>query len=100
MQHQWMIAERRNAKFRLRIDREAVLLGAFDEQRHDRRGDIPAAALNRAVENTATRLRRRQKLHVIEAPDIHAEPARVFEKQLGVRPLGDEAAGLLLEKIL
>src|SRR5262249_56638963 len=47
MHDQRMLAERSERAFsRARVDRGAVIFGAFDEECYDRRRDVPAAALD------------------------------------------------------
>ena len=57
-------------------------------------------ALGRVVEHARGTRPRRQQRDALEAREVHAEAPRVLEEQLGVRPAGDQPAGLLLVQVL
>ena len=75
---QRMLLQRRCIRATLLVQCRALVRRAFDEDGHDRGGDIPAKVLGSVVEKISIVLRGREKLHMLEPIEIHAEPARIF----------------------
>src|SRR5687767_9945920 len=96
-----MLLERRlRPPRRVGIDLAALEPRPLEEDRGDRRRDLPAAMACTVVEQGAIGRRRRQELDPREARQVHAEAARILEEELRVRLAGDQAAGLLLVQVL
>ncbi|RMH44070.1 MAG: serine/threonine protein kinase [Deltaproteobacteria bacterium] len=93
------VERRLRAARRGRVQFAALVLRALDEQRRHRRGRPPAAPARHVVEQVAIRARRRQQVHAVEPGQVHAESARVLEKQFGMRPAGGDPARLLLVQV-
>src|SRR6266436_1449578 len=95
-----MFLKRRRWQFGNRwIDYGAFVLCAFDENRNQRCGNIPAIVLNRFIEEMPILFRRRQYLHVLKSTYIHPQSAWVFKKKLGMRAAGNQSAGRFLIEI-
>jgi hypothetical protein len=78
----------------------ALVLRPLDEQGRDGRRRFPAGALRGLVENLAIAPGRRQQLDALEAREIHAEAARILQKQLGVRAARDQPARFFFVEVL
>jgi hypothetical protein len=98
---EWMMLERgRRPLRRIRIELAALVVGTLDEDRGDGCCLRPALSLRVLVEHGAILARFGKQLDAIEARQIHAEPTRILEEQIGMRLAGDHAAGLFLVEIL
>src|SRR5512145_770086 len=93
-----MLFQGRRRTMRVR-QRGPFIRAALDENRHDRRGNVPTELLRSVIQKAAVPFGCGEQLNMLEALEIHPQAARIFQKQLRMRAAGNEFSGLFLVQI-